>query len=220
MTFEAVVSRLGSGSSIELGDAGSRHAMAESPASPQPRGTEVRKAKRNEASDSGQIPLILLRMSYRDRAAACLLVALAFWSMAPSGFRPASAGIDKEVVAAHVTSLLAEHLMDVPSSDRHTVKPWFAGKLDFAPEVADLSAQGFSLVGGRLDYINGRTVAALVGGASTPSMCSPGQGGADESPKVESMQGFHLLHWVRHGMAWWAVSDLAEDELRELAGLL
>jgi anti-sigma factor RsiW len=154
-------------------------------------------------------------------AAACLLVALAFWSVAPSGFRPASAGIDKEVVSAHVRSLLAEHLMDVPSSDRHTVKPWFAGKLDFAPEVADLSAQGFSLVGGRLDYINGRTVAALVYRRRQHTInVFTWPGGADESPKTEGVQGFHVVHWVKHGMAWWAVSDLAEDELKELAGLL
>ena len=155
-------------------------------------------------------------------AAACLLVALAFWRVTPSKFRPASAAIEREVVAAHVRSLLADHLMDVPSSDRHTVKPWFTGKLDFAPEVADLSAQGFSLVGGRLDYIDGRTVAALVYRRRQHTInVFTWPDGADESPKcVEGVQGFHVVQWVRHGMAWWAVSDLAEDELKQLAGLL
>jgi anti-sigma factor RsiW len=155
-------------------------------------------------------------------AAACLAAALlVVWTETPSKFRPASAGIEREVVAAHVRSLLAEHLMDVPSSDRHTVKPWFAGKLDFAPEVQDLSAQGFSLAGGRLDYINGRTVAALVYRRRQHTInVFTWPGGADEPPKTEGVQGFHVVHWVKHGMAWWAVSDLAENELRELAGLL
>jgi len=154
-------------------------------------------------------------------AAACLLTALVLWKVAPLGFRPTSAAIEREVVAAHVRSLLAEHLMDVPSSDRHTVKPWFAGKLDFAPEVEDLSAQGFVLVGGRLDYIDGRTVAALVYRRRQHTInVFTWPAGAEESPKTEGLQGFHVVHWARHGMAWWAVSDLAEDELKELARLL
>jgi anti-sigma factor RsiW len=154
-------------------------------------------------------------------AAACLVGALVFWRVAPAGLRPASAEIGREVVAAHVRSLLADHLMDVPSSDRHTVKPWFAGKLDFAPEVEDLSGQGFTLAGGRLDYIDGRAVAALVYRRRQHTInVFTWPGGADESPKTESMQGFHVVHWVKHGMAWWAVSDLAENELLELAKLL
>jgi anti-sigma factor RsiW len=117
---------------------------------------------------------------------------------------PVSAAIGKHVVAAHVRSLLADHLMDVPSSDRHTVKPWFAGKLDFAPEVEDLSAQGFTLAGGRLDYIDGRTVAALVYRRRQHIISVlTWPAGAEESPKAESLQGFHVVHWVKHGMAWW-----------------
>ncbi|MBZ5626252.1 MAG: anti-sigma factor [Acidobacteriia bacterium] len=155
-------------------------------------------------------------------AAACLLAALVLWTRAPSGLRPASSAIERDVVAAHVRSLLATHLMDVPSSDRHTVKPWFAGKLDFAPEVQDLSAQGFTLAGGRLDYIDGRTVAALVyqRRLHTINVFTWPANRADTSPSVESLQGFHVVHWVRHGMEWWAVSDLAGDELAELARLL
>lgn len=151
-------------------------------------------------------------------AAACLVAAAAVWKWAPVRTGPA---VEREVVAAHVRSLLAEHLMDVPSSDRHTVKPWFAGKLDFAPEVADFSEQGFTLAGGRLDYIDGRTVAALVYRRRQHIVnvfTWPANG--EESPKTESLQGFHVVHWAKHGMAWWAVSDLAEPELRELAGLL
>ena len=156
---------------------------------------------------------------------ACLILALAIW-LAPAIWRmapgPPSAAIAKEVASAHVRSLLADHLMDGPSSDRHTVKPWFTGKLDFAPEVQDLAASGFALVGGRLDFIDGRTVAALVyrHGRHTVNVFTWPAAGSDVSPRRESVQGFNVLHWVRRGMNWWAVSDLSADELAELARLL
>lgn len=152
-------------------------------------------------------------------AAACVILALAIWRMAPG---PPSGAIAREVASAHVRSLLADHLMDVPSSDRHTVKPWFTGKLDFAPEVQDLAASGFALVGGRLDYIDGRTVAALVyhHGRHTVNVFTWPATGADVSPRRESVQGFNVLHWVRRGMNWWAVSDTSPDELAQLPGLL
>jgi anti-sigma factor RsiW len=152
-------------------------------------------------------------------AAACVLAALAIWRIAPV---PGSGALENEVVSAHVRSLLAAHLIDVPSSDRHTVKPWFAGKLDFAPEVPDLSAHGFELAGGRLDYLDGHTVAALVyrRRLHTINVFTWPSSGPGERPRAESRQGFHLLHWVSHGMNWWAVSDLAADELRQLPELL
>jgi len=147
-------------------------------------------------------------------AAACLLLALAIWRVTPP---PGPGALTKEVVAAHVRSLQAEHLMDVPSTDQHTVKPWFAGKLDFAPEVDDLSAAGFTLAGGRLDYLDGRAVAALIyrRRLHTINVFTWPTGRADESPRRESVQGFNVVHWVRHGMNWWAVSDLAADELAQ-----
>ena len=121
-------------------------------------------------------------------------------------------------MSAHVRSLQAGHLLDVPSSNPHTVKLWFTGKLDFAPDVTPPA--GFELVGGRLDYLDGRGVAALIYHyrQHTINLFTWPTGEADEAPAPETMQGFHILHWVRGGMNWWAVSDLAGEELKRMAG--
>lgn len=128
-----------------------------------------------------------------------------------------------ELVAGHVRSLLAEHLTDIRTSDQHTVKPWFSGKLDFSPPVVDLTSAGFPLVGGRLDYLSGRVVAALVfrrrehvinvfvWPESTPD-AKPAS-----SPNETFQEGYHVLHWTEGGMTFWAVSDLNVAELREFA---
>jgi anti-sigma factor RsiW len=122
-----------------------------------------------------------------------------------------------EVVAAHLRSLQAEHLTDVPSSDQHTVKPWFNGRLDVAPPVVDLTAQGFTLLGGRLDYIDGRPVASIVYRRRTHvinlfvAQASTGDRGA----KVETLQGFNIRRWSEGGLNFWAVSDINADELQE-----
>jgi anti-sigma factor RsiW len=129
-----------------------------------------------------------------------------------------------EIVAAHVRSLQADHLVDVASSDRHTVKPWFAGKLDFAPIVADFADQGFPLVGGRLDYLGGRPAAALVFKRREHTINVFLQPRRESSaadkvlPKVP--QGYHLRHDVVDGLDCWMISDASMADLDELHRLL
>jgi anti-sigma factor RsiW len=152
--------------------------------------------------------------------AACtlLIVAFAFFQNA----RATRNTLTDELVSNHIRSLLATHLVDVVSSDQHTVKPWFDGKIDFAPEVRDLSAAGFPLEGGRLDYLHGRTVAALVYRRNKHPInlfIEPAATRERTGPATSTRRGYNLLHWTRDGMDYWAVSDLNTAELREFAAL-
>ena len=128
------------------------------------------------------------------------------------------ARITSEIISAHLRSLQAGHLTDVLSTDQHTVKPWFNGKLDVAPPVIDLTALGFTLIGGRLDYVDARAIGAIVYRrrahvinlfvAQTP-------GTERHAAKTETIQGFNIRRWSDRGLNYWAVSDLAADELAE-----
>lgn len=141
--------------------------------------------------------------------AAVALVA----SVALVSHRPAStaAPFVEELVASHVRAQMSGHDIDVISSDQHTVKPWFNGKLDYAPPVEDLAAQGFALTGGRLDYIDHRRVAVLVyryrKHVIDVYVMPEADAAAHRAPASLTSDGYALARWNDHGMTWWAVSD-------------
>ena len=125
-----------------------------------------------------------------------------------------------DVVSAHVRSLQAEHLTDVRTSDQHTVKPWFNGKVDIAPPVVDLTAKGFMLLGGRLDYIDGQNVPSIVYRRRTHVInLFVMQGAAAEAcePRLQTVLGFNIQCWTANGLELFAISDINAQELREFA---
>jgi anti-sigma factor RsiW len=126
------------------------------------------------------------------------------------------------IVSRHIQSLLANHLTDVASSDRHTVKPWFTGALDFAPTVVDLADHGFPLIGGRLDYIGGRRVPALVYGRNHHliNLFQWPTSSADTPMTGSVVTGYNVVHWVSQHIEYWMISDLNDAELRQCAALI
>jgi len=152
--------------------------------------------------------------------AATLVAAILFGIAFSLRFGSSDDFLSTEVATAHVRSLLANHLVDVGSSDRHTVKPWFVGKLDFAANVVDLADHGFELVGGRLDVLEEHPVAALVYRKRKHTInvfLWPDPAGITSQMTESTRRGYTLFHWDGAGQRCWVISDLNADELREFA---
>ena len=151
-------------------------------------------------------------------AAAIIFAAIIALNLMPRLQRPgADQFLATQLIASHVRSLMANHLTDVASSDQHTVKPWLDAKLDFAPAVVDLSSEGFPLIGGRLDYLDNRPVAALIYQRRKHFInlfVWPAEPNASRAAKTISRQGYQLLHWVDSDFNYWAVSDVNEKDLQ------
>ena len=163
----------------------------------------VRQAAKAEA------PTPWLSWSWLKVAAPVAATALVVLMLVPFFAGPSSDELlTQEVVASHIRSLMVNHLADVPSTDEHTVKPWFNGKLDFSPPVDDLAKQGFPLIGGRLDYVDNRPVAALVYQRDKHFInvfVWPAQRAAETSKAIKTQQGYNVIRWARSGMNFWTV---------------
>lgn len=178
----------------------------------------LRRAARPNAF-SRRIPWSMLAV------AAGLLLAGVFLGRFVPGRSGSQVGelVAQEVLDSHLRSLIPGHLADVQSTDQHTVKPWFNGKLDFSPPVNDFAERGFPLTGGRLDSVDGHSVAVLVYQRRLHVInlyTWPAAGSTDGSVSENTRQGYNMLHWTRDGMNWWLASDVNAGELRTLAGLL
>ena len=206
----------------ELGDA-IRDALPVFDASPELRAWAREQARRIDEEAPPQTAS-LKRKSSRFWAATRLPIAAGLILAAASGlgvgsflFRSESSAENttNALIDAHVRSMLPGHLLDVASSDRHTVKPWFAGKTDIAPQVFDLSDRGFPLLGGRLDYVDGRSVAALAYARRLHTINLFVWRHTDGEPVAGSFtaRGYSLIHWTSNGLSYWAVSDAALSEL-------
>jgi len=190
--------------------------LAPSYAAPPALHRSVREVVQREAVGRQRSPAIRDPWRLFAIAASILLCLSLGWNLA--GVRQWSAAGDilaEDILSNHVRSMMGVHLLDVPSSDQHTVKPWFNGKLDYSPEVKDLSAQGFPLAGGRLEYTSGRSVAALVYRRRQHIVNLYVWPSAPEREMRLSRQGYNLLHWSDAGMSYWVVSDIPARELQQ-----
>jgi mycothiol system anti-sigma-R factor len=185
----------------------------------------IRQASQTESPPARwtwDLGLLWLRWLVPVAAAALVMVVALPWLV--RGVRgTAEDHLAQEVASAHVRSLLANHLTDVASTDQHTVKPWFSGKLSFAPSVTELATDGFPLVGGRLDVLEGQPVAAVVYQCRKHFInlfIWPSALGADVGEKSLAQRGYNLVHWTRDGMNYWAVSDVNRSDLEEFAKLV
>jgi len=154
-------------------------------------------------------------------AASLVVVAVGSWNLALR--RAAGETLADDVLASHIRSLMPGHLTDVLSSDQHTVKPWFNGRLDFSPPVYDFAGQGYPHLGGRLDYVDGRSVAVLAYGRRQHLInvfLWPATRGPSAALETRDHRGYHLLHWTTTDYAYWVVSDLGLPELQNFTQLM
>jgi anti-sigma factor RsiW len=154
-------------------------------------------------------------------AASLAVVAIGSWNLAIQ--RAAGVALADDVLGSHIRSLMPGHLTDVLSSDQHTVKPWFNGRLDYSPPVYDFTGRGYPLLGGRLDYVDERTVAVLAYGRRQHLInvyVWPATRGPSVAPKTRDRQGYHELHWTTADYTYWVVSDLGLAELHDFAQLV
>jgi len=153
---------------------------------------------------------------------AATAAALVLFFIVPPPTRVASTGEAREILDNHLRSLMPDHLVDVPSSDQHTVKPWFQGKTSFSPPAPDLTASGFSLAGGRLEVIRQRPAAAVVYKRREHiiNLYVVPADGLQAKPSAEEIDGYHLVRWAENGLSYAAVSDLNAAELRTFADLI
>src|SRR5438270_3739308 len=194
-----------------------RKEMAEQPNGSGSIPVEARPLIAKEQAESRSI-LFGTSWNWLALAAAIVFAAVIVWNVLPRLQRP---GNDRflatQLIASHVRSLMANHLTDVASSDQHTVKPWLDAKLDFAPALVDLSEKGFPLVGGRLDYLDNRPVAALIYQRRKHFInlfVWPIESNTAKTTKTMSRQGYQLLHWADSDFNYWAVSDVNADDLQ------
>jgi anti-sigma factor RsiW len=221
----------------ELKDLSARLAVAREPA---PRGLarriQARLAVEQSATEeiatpeavSSSMPAVIAAMATGWRPAlrqlavvlvACVVsVSATVWQMQAVDTQQE---LTHDVLAAHVRSLLQDKTVQVASDNTHNVKPWFAGRLEFTPVVKDLTAEGFELIGGRVDFVGGRRVAALVYRKGQHQVNVFTWPSSDAIPlKFDTAQGYNVARWSRGSMAFWAISDLNPSEMRELPPLL
>ena len=173
---------------------------------------------------SSRPPLLSIAWRTLIAAAALVLLLIVVWNVVRFVLpAPTTNSLTQEVLASHIRSLMPGHLVDVSSSNQHTVKPWFDGKLDFSPPVVDLAQQGYPLIGGRLDYVDNKAVAVLVyrhGGHVINLFVWPEGQNEGQGTTSLTQQGYHILSWNRSGMSYWVVSDLEEAQLQEFVRLV
>jgi anti-sigma factor RsiW len=164
-----------------------------------------------------------MRWEWLALAAAIVVAAIVGSSLLPRLRAPnADQFLATQLIASHVRSLMANHLMDVASSDQHTVKPWLDAKLDFAAPVVDLSGEGFPLIGGRLDYLDNHSAAALVYQRRKHFInlfVWPTTPGDSKGQTMVEREGYHLLHWNDGDFTYWAVSDVNVGDLQNFKQL-